>query len=95
MKNKLSLLRRKNGIKQCDLAKCLNVSPSYLCKIEKGKLEPDEDFINHCADYFNEKKDFIFSSGTELSETAMPDIGSDNNLWEVRINKKIKQNRLA
>lgn len=95
LKNKLSLLRRKKGIKQCDLAKSLNVSPSYLCKIENGRLEPDEGFMNDCVDYFDEKKDFIFSSGTELSGVAMSGSESDNNLWKVRTGKKIKQNRLA
>ncbi|NMB64064.1 MAG: helix-turn-helix domain-containing protein, partial [Spirochaetes bacterium] len=28
--------RRKKNIKQVDMAKALHVSPSYLCKIERG-----------------------------------------------------------
>ncbi len=95
MKNKLSLLRRKRGIKQYLLAEYLNVSPSYLCKIEKGNMEPDEDFINRCVDFFNEKKDFIFSPIIEIKNFLILDEGLNNNLWKARTDRKIKQNRLA
>ena len=95
LKNKLSLLRRQKGIKQYSLAKSLNVSPSYLCKIEKGILDPDEGFINHCADFFEVNKDFIFSSGSDLKETIVSEDRANNNLWQVRTDKKLKQNRLA
>ena len=94
LKNKLSLLRRQKGIKQCDLAKNLNVSPSCLCKIEKGIIEPDEFFISQCADFFEVNRDYIFSSGAIVNEPVK--LGNlMNNLWKVRTDKRIKQYRLA
>ncbi len=95
MGNKLAFLRRTKGIKQCDLAVKLEVSASFLCKIEKGLLEPTDLFKNKCADIFNEKVESIFSliedkKGIILSESKL-----NNNLWTVRLKKNMKQNKLA
>ncbi len=96
MGNKLALLRRTRGIKQYDLAQTLEVSPSFLCKIEKGLQEPTEIIKNKCADFFNEKVESIFSL---VEDKRRIDIISGNNLtnnlWTFRTKKNIKQNRLA
>jgi len=94
--NKLSILRRTKGIKQYDLARVLEVSPSFLCKIEKGLFEPTEVFKKKCADYFNEKVDVIFSIPDDIKRIIIP--GNEflnNNLWRVRLKKNLKQNKLA
>jgi transcriptional regulator with XRE-family HTH domain len=95
LKNKLSLLRRKKGIKQYSLAEFLDVSPSYLCKVEKGLLEPPESFKTLCADFFKEKIEFIFSPNETVKGIFISDIELNNNLWKARSGKKIKQNKLA
>ncbi|AVQ40503.1 XRE family transcriptional regulator [Clostridium botulinum] len=40
MKYKLQAKRVEKGIKQKDLAKQLGITQQYLCKLEKGKIEP-------------------------------------------------------
>lgn len=94
--NNISFLRRKRGIKQYDLAKNLEVSPSFLCKIEKGFQEPTAEFKKKCADFFNEKAEFIFSlpedkKGIILQNNEL----NKNNLWTARLKKNLKQNKLA
>jgi len=93
--NKLSFLRRTRGIKQYDLAKILEVSPSFLCKIEKGMQEPTDLFKKKCADYFNEKVDSIFSSTEDKKNVILTGDELNNNLWSARLKKNIKQNKLA
>lgn len=96
MENRLSYLRRRSGIKQYDLAKKLQVSPSFLCKIEKGLQEPTDEFMLRCAEIFNENVELIFSSKQDNRTEIIPEAGkSRNNIWPARIKKKIKQNRLA
>ena len=96
MENKLSFLRRAKGIKQYDLARILEVSPSFLCKIEKGMIEPSDVLKKKCADFFDEKVESIFSFPEDKKRIIFP--GSElnnNNLWTVRLKKNIKQNKLA
>lgn len=95
MGNKLSLLRRSRGIKQYNLAKTLGVSPSFLCKIEKGLQEPTDIFKNNCAVFFNENVETIFSITEDKKSIILPDHVLNNNLWAVRLKKNIKQNKLA
>jgi transcriptional regulator with XRE-family HTH domain len=95
--NKLSILRRARGMKQYDLARTLEVSPSFLCKVEKGLLEPNEVFKKKCADLFNEKIEILFSlpedkKGVILTANSE---NNSNNLWTVRLKKNLKQNKLA
>lgn len=95
MGNKISYLRRSLGIKQYDLAKKLEVSPSFLCKVEKGLLEPTDFFKNKCSEFFNEKIESIFSQHDDKKVIILPENVSNNNLWIVRLKKNIKQNKLA
>ena len=82
-------------IKQRDLARQLNVSPSYLCKVEKGLIEPAENFRNSCADFFNETVENIFLIKSALHIQQTGETRFHNNLWAVRQKKNMKQNRLA
>lgn len=95
MHNKLALLRRRKGIKQCDLAKALDVSPSFLCKIEKGLIEPTDLFKNQCARYFDEKIENIFTEINIKHESCIDGRHLNNNLWSIRLKKNLKQNKLA
>lgn len=100
-------IRRLRKIKQNDMAKALDVSPAYLCKVEKGIMDPTDRFKKQCASYlkttvselFPEKK--IDSAKIEtLSKreargkkktAAIP----ENNLWRYRTQKGVQQNDLA
>ncbi len=95
LENKLSLLRRTRGIKQYDLARTLEVSPSFLCKIEKGLQEPTDVFKNKCAAYFDQNAELIFSVQENKDDLISGDEFTANNLWAVRLKKNIKQNKLA
>ena len=96
MVNRLSFLRRAKEIKQCDLAKALEISPSLLCKIEKGLVDPTDELKKKCADFFNENIESIFSPDCNKKLEFLTESECiNNNLWFVRIKKSIKQNKLA
>ena len=82
-------------IKQRDLAALLDVSPSYLCKVEKGLIEPAETFRISCADFFNETVENIFLVKPVLKMDKQGQNRFHNNIWAARQKKNIKQNRLA
>ncbi|HPJ34486.1 MAG TPA: helix-turn-helix transcriptional regulator [Spirochaetota bacterium] len=95
MENIIPILRRKNKIKQLDLARELDVSPSYLCKVEKGLVDPTDSFIESCSVILNESKDVIFPPEGKKKVTTFHEKNFTNNIWNVRQKRKIKQNRLA
>jgi len=93
--NLIPLFRRKAKIKQVDLADYLKVSPSYLCKIEKGHVIPTGSFKKMCADYFNEDIEVLFPDESIKKTNIYSDKFLPNNIWAVRKKKNIKQNKLA
>lgn len=95
MNNLIPLLRRKMKLKQRDLAVILKVSPSYLCKVEKGLVKPTEYFKKECAEYFNEKVELIFPVENISGETIYSHGATPNNVWAARKKKNLKQNKLA
>lgn len=95
MDNIIPLLRRERGIKQRDLARSLEVSPSFLCKVEKGLVEPTVIFMTSCAGYFNEPVDTVFPRETRTRADLLNSKCAGNNLWSVRRRKNIKQKSLA
>ncbi len=95
LKNIIAIVRREKNIKQRDLAKALDVSPSYLCKIEKEIIDPTEKFISTCSRHLDVKPDELFpdKSVKKLDKTLNNNFS--NNLWAIRVEKGIKQNTLA
>jgi len=98
-------IRRLKKIKQNDMAKALDVSPAYLCKVEKGIMEPTERFKKECSVYlktpvselFPEKKvDQIKIETISKREKRKSTVAiKENNLWRYRQQKGIKQNDLS
>ena len=88
-------MRRKMKIKQRELAGVLEVSPSYLCKVEKGLVDPTDAFRKLCADYFNETIEILFPEEPKKKNEVYSDEQSVNNVWSARKRKNIKQNKLA
>ncbi len=54
-------LRSDRGLTQRSLARCLDVSMSYICKVENGKLQsgdfPSEKFIHKLAEALDADED--------------------------------------
>ncbi len=95
MGNLIPLFRRKTKMKQIDLANHLKVSPSYLCKVEKGLVNPTGSFKKMCADYFNEDVEVLFPDESIKKTNIYLNELSPNNIWAVRKKKNMKQNKLA
>ena len=77
------------------MAKDLDVSPSYLCKIEKGIQQPTDKFKQACAKYLNVKASKLFPEDINRDKMKKLDTGFKNRLWSVRKEKNIKQYELA
>jgi transcriptional regulator with XRE-family HTH domain len=93
--NLIPYYRRKKNIKQYDMAKDLQVSPSYLCKIEKGIQKPTKKFIEACARYLNVSPNMLFSEKVDDLKLRSISKSFKNRLWSIRKDKKIKQYELA
>ena len=105
----LPYIRRLRKIKQNDMAKALDVSPAYLCKVEKGIMEPTERFKKQCAAFlkttiaelFPEKKidsakiETISKREKRRKTPASAAAHAENNLWRYRTQKGVQQNDLA
>jgi transcriptional regulator with XRE-family HTH domain len=89
------------------MAKALDVSPAYLCKVEKGIMEPTDRFKKECAvflkttvaELFPEKKvdaaKIETLSKREKSKKTRSVAAQENNLWRFRRQKGVQQNDLA
>ena len=96
MENMIPYFRREKKIKQVDLARALKVSPSYLCKIEKGLQEPTERFVKSCAEFLNVAVEELFPVKKKKREKIRNIKSSHSNkLWSVRRERGIKQYELA
>lgn len=95
MNNILALLRRKKKIKQRELALILDVSPSYLCKVERELVDPTDSFRQSCAEYFDEQISILFPEEVRKKNEIYSDEQSANNVWSARRRKNIKQKKLA
>ncbi|PKL35651.1 MAG: transcriptional regulator [Spirochaetae bacterium HGW-Spirochaetae-1] len=95
MENMIPHIRREKKVKQVDLARALDVSPSYLCKIEKGLQEPTEKFINGCAEFFNVSVEELFPLRKKKESLKKINEKFTNRLWSTRTEKGIKQYELA
>ncbi|HNX59995.1 MAG TPA: helix-turn-helix transcriptional regulator [Spirochaetota bacterium] len=89
----IPFVRRQKKIKQNDMAKALNVSPAYLCKVEKGVMEPTEKFKKQCALYLKSRVNELFPAKVNYTQVTKKKNG--NKLWECRQKKGIKQNDMA
>ena len=69
---RLYTLRIKNGLKQSDLAKALNVGKSTISAYEKDKAKPSVDTAILIADYFDVSLDYLMCR-TEYPKTLSSD----------------------
>ena len=90
----IPFLRRQKKIKQNDMAKALNVSPAYLCKVEKGVMEPTELFKRQCAAFLRSTVHDLFPKKVDFIKVSKQK-NAVNKLWEYRQKKSVKQNDMA
>ncbi len=95
--NRISSVRRKKKIKQVDLASALDVSPSYLCKIERSLIEPTEKFIRACSEYLETAEDELFpdEKSSDDRNGEKNSLTAETRLWTARQARGIKQYELA
>lgn len=58
----MQLIRRGAGVKQYELADILNISRSYITKIEAGTCQPSVIFLKRFCDYFHVTYNEIFDA---------------------------------
>lgn len=95
MENMLRFYRRKLDIKQNDMADAINISPSYLCKIEKGQLDPSDDIRKRCASYLDISVGRLFPREVNQNRVDRVVNKLSNRVWSLRQEKGIKQYQLA
>ena len=57
--NRIKELRKRDNVKQADLAKSVNVSQAALSGYETGKYEADTDTYRRIANYFDVSLDYL------------------------------------
>lgn len=57
--NRIKLLREEFGLKQDELAKALNVSPSSIGMYERDEREPNDDITLKLSNFFGVSTDFL------------------------------------
>ena len=81
------------------MAGALDVSPSFLCKVEKGLLDPSEKFIQMCSEYLNVPVDKLFpeekKKARAVKKIQAVETEAENMLWHIRQERGIKQYELA
>jgi transcriptional regulator with XRE-family HTH domain len=77
------------------MAEALDVSPSYLCKIEKGIQEPNRIFQEACAAFLDMSAEDLFPQHKDRKKSLTLAGHSSNRLWSVRRDRGIKQKKLA
>lgn len=67
----LAELRKLRNISQKNFAKYLNISQGNLCEWEKGRVEPNIDFLKKIADFFEVSIDYLVGR-TDESDYIIP-----------------------
>lgn len=65
LNNRLWARRRQLGMKQCDVAKKLNISTPFLSKIEMGLVEPNDKFRSSVSKVLKMSEKDLFLAKTE------------------------------
>ncbi|MBR9648184.1 helix-turn-helix transcriptional regulator [Clostridium tyrobutyricum] len=62
----LKAKRIERGIKQIDFSKQLGITPQYLCRIEKGEIEPRRDLMMKIAELLDEDVKELFFKNSRI-----------------------------
>lgn len=64
---RINQLRQERGMKQCELAKRLNVSAAVVSHRESGRSRPDIDSLAELAEIFHTTTDYLIGLTDERS----------------------------
>jgi transcriptional regulator with XRE-family HTH domain len=64
--SRLKKVRENLKIKQKDMAKAMNIAPSYLCEIEKGRRDPGPEFFIKFAWIYHVNLNFLFFDAVDM-----------------------------
>ena len=81
------MLRRREGMTQADLARCLNYSDKAVSKWERGESVPDIAVIKAIADMFGVTVDYLISDGHSISD-------ADDDVESEELARKQKKQRM-
>lgn len=65
--------RKERGYDQLELAEKLDISNSYLSKIENGKTVPSFAMLERFAEFFNKDRSYFFIDEEEISQFSDPE----------------------
>jgi transcriptional regulator with XRE-family HTH domain len=92
---KIKKLREQKSISQEDLAHQLDVSQSYLSKIETGAIEKlDFLFMQRVADFFKIEPQYFLEGDTIINDIEESINSSIGNIGDTTINSNIDENLL-
>ena len=74
---RLKKLREEKGLKQSDLAKIFNISPSSIGMYETDKREPDDELKLKFAEYFNVSIDYLMGNTDNRDSDEQSNIKDD------------------
>lgn len=73
---RLKELREGKGLKQSELAKIFNISPSSIGMYETDKREPDDNLKLRFAEYFNVTVEYLMGADTQNNKRLLPVLGT-------------------
>ncbi len=75
--DRITQLRKKNGIKQSDLAEKLGVAPNQISKYENGYSNPTLESLAQMAELFNTTTDYLLGLSNVPHPGEEPDADAD------------------
>lgn len=75
---RLKKLREEKGLKQSDLAKIFNISPSSIGMYETDKREPDDELKLKFAEYFNVSIDYLMGITDNRNSDKLSELKDDD-----------------
>lgn len=73
---RLKELREGKGLKQSELAKIFNISPSSIGMYETDKREPDDNLKLRFAEYFNVTVEYLMGADIQNNKRLLPVLGT-------------------
>ena len=77
--NRIKTLREEKKLKQEDLAKIIDVSPSAIGMYERDEREPNDDLTLKLANYFNVSTDYLLGKSDIRNPEEIKNIKHANN----------------
>ena len=84
--NRIKLLREEKGLRQDELSKILDVSPSAIGMYERDEREPNDDITLKLAEFFNVTTDYLLGKSDNRNSDC------DKELLKIELSAKEYKN---